>query len=177
MMMRTLLSLLALPLLVACSAPPVAHYAAEQPRLDLAAYFTGTVDAWGMFQQRSGEVVKRFTVEITGRRDGDRLILDERFRYSDGSTDRRVWTLTQDTGGRWRGTAGDVVGEARGELAGNALNWRYTLKLPVDGTTYEVQLDDWMFLMDERTLINRARMSKFGFDVGEVTLFFRKRQP
>ncbi|UXY15834.1 DUF3833 domain-containing protein [Chitiniphilus purpureus] len=176
-MMRKLFSLMALPFAVACSAPSVTRYAAEQPKLDLVAYFAGTVDAWGMFQKRNGEVVKRFTVQITGRRDGDRFILDERFRYSDGNTDRRVWTLTQDADGRWRGTAGDVVGQARGELAGNALNWRYTLKLPVDGKVYEVQLDDWMFLVDEHTLINRASMSKFGFDVGEVTLFFRKRQP
>ena len=176
-MMRKLFSLIALPFAVGCSAPSVTRYAAEQPKLDLAAYFTGTVDAWGMFQKRNGEVVKRFTVEITGRRDGDRLILDERFHYHDGSTDRRVWTLTRQADGRWRGTAGDVVGEARGELAGNALNWRYTLKLPVDGKVYEVQLDDWMFLVDEHTLINRASMRKFGFEVGEVTLFFRKRQP
>lgn len=176
-MMRKLLSLMAFPFVVACSTPPVAHYAAEQPKLDLAAYFTGTVDAWGMFQKRSGEVVKRFTVEITGRRDGNQLILDEQFHYSDGSTGHRVWTLTPTADGHWRGTAGDVVGEAQGQLAGNALNWHYTLSLPVDGKVYEVQFDDWMFLMDEHTLINRARMSKFGFDLGEVTLFFRKRQP
>jgi hypothetical protein len=61
-------------------------------------------------------------------------------------------------------------------LAGNALHWTYTLRLPVDGTVYEVQFDDWMWLMDERTLINRSVMRKFGFDLGEVTLFFRKRE-
>ncbi|XZG71304.1 DUF3833 domain-containing protein [Chitinibacteraceae bacterium HSL-7] len=166
-----------LPLLAACSAPPVSHYAAQTPKLDLAAYFTGTVDAWGMFQQRGGEVVKRFTVEIEGRRDGDKLILDEAFSYSDGSTGRRVWTLVQDKDGRWRGTADDVAGEAIGEVAGNALNWRYTLRLPVDGRVYDVQFDDWMFLMDDATLINRASMSKFGVELGEVTLFFRKRAP
>ena len=86
-------------------------------------------------------------------------------------------SLHQGEDGRWRGTAGDVVGEAVGEVAGNALNWRYTLKLPVDGKVYEVQFDDWMYLMDQNTLINRASMSKFGFELGEVTLFFRKRQP
>jgi hypothetical protein len=76
--------------------------------------------------------------------------------------------------GTWRGHAADVVGEAVGRVAGNALQWRYTLRLPVDQTTYEVQLDDWMYLIDGQTLINHASMSKFGFEVGRVTLFFRR---
>jgi hypothetical protein len=36
-------------------------------------------------------------------------------------------------------------------------------------------MDDWMYLIDENTMVNRAKMSKFGFEVGEVTLFFRRR--
>ena len=35
-------------------------------------------------------------------------------------------------------------------------------------------MDDWMYLMDEDTLINRTLMSKFGVEVGQVTLFFRR---
>ena len=67
-----------------------------------------------------------------------------------------------------------MIGEARGELAGNALRWQYRLLLPVDDTTYEVEFDDWMYLMDEDTLINRSFMSKFGVELGQVTLFFRR---
>ncbi len=37
--------------------------------------------------------------------------------------------------------AADVLGEARGELAGNVLRWRYQLKLDVDGTTWNVDFD------------------------------------
>jgi hypothetical protein len=59
--------------------------------------------------------------------------------------------------------------------AGNALNWAYTLRLTVDGRTWDVQFDDWMFLMDERVMLNRAVMSKFGIRLGEVTLAFHKR--
>lgn len=59
--------------------------------LDLPTYFSGPVQAWGMFQDRSGEVIKRFHVDIQSRREGDKLILDERFLYSDGTRQRRVW--------------------------------------------------------------------------------------
>jgi len=45
----------------------------------------------------------------------------------------------------------------------------------VDGKTYEVQFDDWMFLMDQRVMLNKAVMSKWGFRLGEVTLSFVKR--
>ena len=149
-------------------------YAAEQPVLNLESYFSRPVQAWGMFQDRSGEVIKRFHVDIQSRRDGEKLILDERFLYSDGTRQRRVWTLTPDGAGRWIGTADDVVGQATGEVAGNALRWQYRLLLPVDDTTYEVEFDDWMYLMDEDTLINRSFMSKFGVELGQVTLFFRR---
>jgi len=173
--MKSLVTLLFFALLAACSSPDVSRYAANQPVFDPAQFFLGKTDAWGMFQKRGGEVVKRFHVEITGSNRDGKLILDERFRYDDGTTQQRVWTLVRQADGSWRGTAGDVVGEAVGEAAGNALNWRYTLLLPVDGKTYEMTMDDWMYQMDDRTMINRTAMSKFGFEVGQVTLFFRKR--
>lgn len=173
--MKLLCTWLTCLLLAGCGVS-VGHYAAERPQLDLRQFFATPVEAWGMFQNRSGEVIKRFHVDIQSRTEGENLILDERFRYSDGTRQQRVWTLTPDGPGRWKGRAADVIGEARGELAGNALRWRYELALPVDGTTYPVQFDDWMYLIDEDTLINRSFMSKLGVELGQVTLFFR-RQP
>lgn len=162
--------------LTACASPGVEQYRAEQPVLDLAAYLNGTLDAWGMFQGRSGEVKKRFHVVIEARWTGDTGVLDERFQWSDGTTSRRVWTLKKQPDGTFRGTADDVVGEAIGETAGNAFRWRYVLALPVDGKTYHVKFDDWMFLMDDKVMMNRSYMSKWGFNLGEVSLTFVKRK-
>ncbi|CAG0952556.1 hypothetical protein BURK2_00280 [Burkholderiales bacterium] len=161
--------------LSACAGVPVEKYRQEQPQLDLARYFDGTIDGWGMFQNRSGEVIKRFHVVIEARWQGDTGTLDEKFRWSDGSESRRVWTIVREAPGRYRGSADDVIGTALGEAAGNALRWRYVLALPVDGKTYHVDFDDWMFLMDEQVMLNRSVMSKWGFRLGEVTLSFRKR--
>ena len=172
--MKTLLIMLSSLLLISCGQVPVERYANEKPVLDLPTYFSAPVQAWGMFQDRSGEVIKRFHVDIQSRREGDKLILDERFLYSDGTRQRRVWTLTPEGQGRWSGRAADVVGVAEGQIAGNTLHWRYRLNLPVDDSTYEMSMDDWMYLMDEDTLINRTSMSKFGVEVGQVTLFFRR---
>ncbi|MFJ4053949.1 DUF3833 domain-containing protein [Pseudomonas sp. NPDC089743] len=172
--MRRILLLVGCLLLASCGNVEVDHYAREKPVLDLVTFFSVPVQAWGIFQNRSGEVVKRFDVRIDSRREGDRLILDEHFVYSDGTRQQRTWTLTPDGPGRWRGRAGDVIGEARGEVAGNALHWRYRLDLPVDGRHWEMDIDDWMYLMDEDTLINRSSMRKLGVEVGQITLFFRR---
>ena len=160
----------------ACAGPDVSRYAGEQPNFDLQKYFAARTHAWGIFQGRSGEVQKRFTVTIDSHGGGDTLVLDEHFTYSDGKTQERQWTLIRASDGVWHGTAADVVGEALGRIAGNALNWRYTLRQPVGDTTYDLDFDDWMYLMDDNTLINRARVSKFGVEVGQVTLFFRNRE-
>ena len=161
--------------LTACASTGVEQYRAETPVLDLKTYFNGTLDAWGMFQGRSGEVKKRFHVRIDARWEGDVGVLDERFSWSDGTTSIRVWTLTRQADGSFRGRADDVIGEALGEAAGNALRWRYVLALPVDDKVYHVDFDDWMFLIDDKVMLNRSFMSKWGFRLGEVTLTFVKR--
>ena len=160
--------------LTGCGSPLVSDYALERPKLDLRDYFNGPVTAHGMFTDRNGRIVKRFIVKMACSWQGDEGVLDEAFTYSDGSTQRRVWHLKRLADGRFEGRADDVVGTAHGEAGGNTFNWRYTLALPVDGRTWQVQFDDWMVLIDEHTLLNKAEMSKFGVRLGEVTLSFTK---
>jgi len=158
-----------------CASIEPAQYAAEKPVLELQRYFTGTVDGWGMVQDRSGKVLRRFTVEIRCTWNGDTGTLDEDFVWSDGEKQKRIWTIRRLGPGRYAGTAADVVGEATGIAAGNALNWRYVLALPYGGRTINLDLDDWMYLVDENTLLNRATMSFWGFRVGEITISFTRR--
>ncbi|MES2508899.1 MAG: DUF3833 domain-containing protein [Pseudomonadota bacterium] len=162
-------------LLTGCAAPQLADYAAEKPVLDMRQYFNGTVDAYGVFTNRSGKVLKRFTVVMKCTWDGDTGTLDEDFTNSDGTKERRVWTLKRQPDGKYIGTASDVIGQALGEEKGNTFRWSYTLNLPLDGKTLEVQFDDWMYLMSDKVMLNRAEMSKFGIKLGEVTLSFVKR--
>jgi len=176
---KYLLTLISALLLLACAGPTVQQYANEKPQLDLSEYFSGTIDAYGIFTDRSGEVKKRFTVLIKADWkvvDGKKVgTLDESFDYSDGTKQKRIWTLTEQSPGKFIGRADDVVGDAQGDLAGNALNWNYTLALPVDGTIYHVQFNDWMYLVNPKVMLNKAKMSKFGIELGEVTLSFYKR--
>ena len=162
-------------LLPGCATQQIADYAAEKPVLDLRTYFNGVLDAYGVFTDRSGKVVKRFTVVMNCSWLGDKGILDEDFTYSDGTKQKRIWRLTALPDGKYTGTADDVVGVANGQARGNAFYWTYTLSLPVDGSVYEVRFDDWMYLMNDKVMLNKATMSKFGIRLGEVTLSFTKR--
>ncbi|MEY3998662.1 MAG: hypothetical protein RLY60_1474 [Pseudomonadota bacterium] len=158
-----------------CAGPSVNDYASEKPVLDLRQYFNGVIDAWGIFTDRSGKVVKRFTVVMHCQWNGDQGVLDEDFVYSDGSKQKRIWRLQHLGNGRYSGQADDVIGVADGETRGNAFNWRYTLALPVGSQVWQVQFDDWMYLLDDKVMLNKAAMSKFGIFLGEVTLSFTRR--
>lgn len=171
---RRALLLAALALGGCASAPEPADYARESPPLDLRSYFNGPLLAHGIFTDRAGKVQRRFIVRLMGRWQGDEGVLEEDFEYSDGARERRIWQLRRLGEGRWSGRAADVLGEAQGRSAGNALRWSYTLKLPVDGKVVEVDFDDWMYLLDDKVMLNKAQMSKFGIRLGEVTLSFQK---
>lgn len=152
----------------------LANHQTLTPAFDLFSYFNGEVTAWGMVQDFKGDQVRRFEVKIKGEIQGNQLILTEDFYYADGEQSQRIWYITQTAEYNYIGTASDVVGQAVGESVGNALRWRYTMALPVDGTVYHIDFDDWMFMQDPQHVFNRATMRKFGVKVAEVTLFFAK---
>lgn len=163
--------------LLGCAGPSVQDYAQRGPQLDLVQYFSGRSQAWGMVQQRGGKLLRHFHATIDGRLEDGKLVLDEHFVFDDGEKQQRVWTFTPVAPNHWLGQAGDVVGQANLYTAGNAVHMRYTLQVPVSGRIIHMKMDDWMFLLDENTLANRTSMRKFGIELAEITVFFRKQSP
>lgn len=159
--------------LFGCSAT-INDYQNTKPVFNLFSYFEGDIKAWGMLQDRSGKQTRRFTVDIKGTVNDSVLTLEEDFVFDDGEKQRRVWVISQNPDGTYTGRADDVVGDATGIALGNTLHWQYVLRIPVDGTTYDITFNDWMHLQDEKRLFNTAKMTKWGFTVGTVTLFFEK---
>lgn len=166
----------ALLVLAACSGrPSLDDPKLSDRQLNLEEFFAGRTFAHGQFQGRFGNVQRRFVVDIDGRWDGRVLTLTEDFTYDDGATERRVWSLTKTGADTWQGTAPGVLGVARGEERGDTFNWTYRIDLPVREGTVRVGFDDWMWLLSEDRLLNRAYMKKYGVDLGEVTIIFEKR--
>ena len=157
-----------------CAGVSPEAYRTQTPTLDIATYFNGPLTAWGYFADRSGEVKRRFTVKMTGEWNGNEGVLTENFVWSDGEKSQRIWRISKLDAHRYIGRADDVKGVAIGTAYGNALQWKYTLLLPIDGKTYEVQFDDWMYQMDDAVMLNKSVMRKFGFKLGEIVISFRK---
>ncbi len=162
----------------ACASPAtqsdLAYYEGAQPALSLDEYFNGPIKAWGLVQDRDGKVTRRFDVDMIGTWDGNVGTLEEDFEYYDGKTERRVWTITKLENNSYEGQAVDIIGVADGTAAGNTLRWAYQMDLSVDGKTFRMTFDDWMYLMNDGVLINRSYIKKFGITFAELTIFMQK---
>jgi len=158
----------------ACQSMDINDFEGTEPRLVLEEYFAGESRAWGIFEDRFGNLRREFRVDILGTWDGTTLTLEEDFVYADGETDRRVWRIEKRGENGYVGRADDVLGVAEGEVRGKALNWSYDMLLNIGGSDVKVRFDDWMFLQADGVLINRATVSKFGIELGQVTLFFQR---
>lgn len=152
-------------------------YQRTSPTLDIKTYFTGSVTAWGMVQDYSNKVTRRFCVDIVGSWQGDKGVLAEKFYFNDGEVSTRNWQLTKLENGKYTGEAEDVVGVAKGQQQGFAFQWQYQLLVPVEDDIYQLALDDWMYQIDQYRVFNRTTMKKFGVTVAEITLFFDKKMP
>ena len=146
----------------------------QKPRLIIEDYLSGDVKAWGILQNRSGKVTRQFSADLKGKWDGKNLILDEKFKWSDGEIQTRKWKIKKIDEHNYEGTAEDVAGIAKGYSYGPAFKFEYVLLVPVKGKEIKIKFDDWIFKQDDRVAINRAVMSKFGIKVAELTVMFVK---
>lgn len=174
---RAFLLLVTCLALSACaSRPSLDNPPLSDRQLNLEEFFDGELTAYGQFQDIFGNVSRRFTVDIAGTWNGETLRLVEDFVYEDDTTERRVWTLTKTGPDTWEGTAPGVIGRARGQEKGDVFNWQYTINLPIaGGETIVATFDDWMWLLSDDRLLNRAYMSRYGVPVGEVIITFERR--
>jgi hypothetical protein len=124
-----LFSLAAIFLVTGCSRMKPEDFAGREPRLLIEDYFAGRTKAWGIFQDRFGNLRRQFEVEIDGTWDGEVLTLVEDFTYDDGETERRVWRIAKRGEHDYVGNADGVIGTAEGRAYGNAFNWRYNFAL------------------------------------------------
>ena len=146
----------------------------QKPRLVIEKYLSGNVKAWGVLQNRSGKVTRQFKADLVGSFKENVITLDEDFYWTDGEKQKRTWKINKIDDNNYVGTAPDVVGEATGVQYGSAFKFKYDLMVPFKNKNIKISFDDWIFKQDEKVAINRATLTKFGFKVGELTVFFMK---
>ena len=166
----------ALFILSACGKPSIDGklYLENKPAFQLEEFFQGEIKAWGIVQDRSGNLLQQFEADIIGTFEDGVLTLDETFTYSLGEgLEERVWTITKDGENSYRGSAGDIP-SASGTAYGNAMFWGYEMDLPVDDDSYRVTFEDWIWAIDDQRIFNRSYIKKFGIVFAEVTIFMEK---
>ena len=161
-------------LLAACSGIGVDEYQRKQPALVLEKFFDGQLSAHGVVKNRSGKVIRHFNADIKAYWKEGVGTLEEDFLFDDGEQQRRVWVLKAGDNGGYTGTAGDVIGTARGRVAGNAMFLDYVLRIPYGDGTIDIRVDDRMYLVAPDVLINESSLTKFGVEVGQLLLVIRK---
>ena len=161
--------------LLGCSTMKIDDFANTEPEFNLMQFFEGNVEAWGIVEDRFGNLKRQFKVDMNGTiRDGV-LTLEEDFIYADGEKDKRIWQFSKLDERSYKGLANDIIGEAIAKERGNAFNMKYKMDLDLGFSVLRVGFNDWMYRIDKETIINKASISKFGFNIATVTLFFRKK--
>ena len=173
--LRLLLTFFLLLLIAGCSQTDMKEFQNNTPKLDLFSFFEGDTIAYGIFEDRFGNLKRQFRVNINGKVKNQILTLDEDFLYDDGEQANRVWTIKKITDKNeviYQGQADDIEGKASGSISGNTLNWSYDIYLNIKGSNIKVHFNDWIYKQSENLAINRAYVSKFGINIGSVTLVF-----
>ena len=159
----------------ACSKIEMEQFKNNTPKLDLFSFFEGETIAYGIFEDRFGNLKRQFRVNISGKIIDETLTLDEDFLYDDGEKAKRIWKIkkfTKEDKITYEGQAEDIEGTASGSISGNTLNWSYDIYLNIKGSNIKAHFNDWIYKQSENLAINRAYVSKFGINIGSVTLVF-----
>ncbi len=153
----------------------IENYRQDVPKFNFKEYFNGPIKAYGIVQNWRGNVVTRFDIDMLGSWKGNVGTLEEDFKYYNGKTQHRMWTITKNGENSFTGQADDILAQAIGKILGGAANWSYVMELDIDGSMYRIKFDDWMWQMNDGVVINRSYMKKFGFTVAEITIFMQKK--
>lgn len=157
-----------------CASNDIQMYSEQQPLMDVREYFDGNIEGWGFVQDWRGKVVRRFDIDMKGSWQGDTGTLEESFRYYDGVTQERRWTLTRVDESNFVGAASDVESFNFGRMSGNMMHMSYQLEVPYKEGSISLKLDDRLWLFNDGVVINKTKMTKFGLPVGSLTVFMKK---
>lgn len=151
-----------------------ADMASLSPVFDLPLHLNGPILCEGVIFGPTGRVASRFVADMHGRWNGNVGILDEVFRYDSGTVQHRSWTLDLLPGNRIEATAPDVPGKGSGSFSGPGVVLRYRIRLAPEAGGHVLSVIDWMYLLENGTIINRSQFSKFGIVVAELVATLRK---
>ncbi len=170
--MRRLALLLTLGLLGCNKATPLDGFRGTTPAMDPIRFFTGHVRSWGVLEDRSGEPTSTVTTDCLGKSNGDMLRMVQHLTSGQDAPTTRTWQMRRAGPNRYEATANDMVGTATGEASGRAFHWTWTLALSPGNDLKNVSMDQWWYLLDDGSMLNRTTVRKLGVILIEVSEHF-----
>lgn len=155
------------------SAQRPVDYAKTTPIFDISKQLSGPIVSEGVIFGPSGRVISRFTAKMRGEWDGSSGTLTEDFDYAGGNSQKRKWHLEMGENGNFTATADDIIGTGTGTQQGAAVRINYRIRLPQTSGGHVLDVTDWLYLMENGTIMNRSEMRKFGIKVAELIATMR----
>ncbi len=149
------------------------HYEGTGPVFDIRTHLSGEMISEGIIYGPMGRVVSRFVATMNGEWSDDTGTLSEDFAYAGGNTQARKWYLTMGEDGAFTATADDIIGKGHGQQTGATVQLHYRIRLPESAGGHVLDVTDWMYLMENGTIMNRSEMRKFGIKVAELVATIR----
>ena len=167
-----ILGLWVVPRFVGFASQKPADHAGQGPAFDPRKHLNGPILCEGIVYGPLGRVSSRFVAHMEGRWEGNRAVLTERFFYDSGRAQDREWRLTLGNQGLVA-EADDLVGPGQGVVSGNAVQMKYRIRLAPEAGGHVLDVVDWMYLMENGTIMNRSQFRKFGIKVAELIATMR----
>lgn len=148
-------------------------YSGTAPHFDIRQHLSGPILCEGVIYGPLGRVNSRFVADMNGEWDGETGTLAEAFKYADGGEQLRKWHLKMGENGHFTATADDIIGEGKGVQIGATVRLEYRIRLPEKAGGHVLDVTDWMYLMENGSIMNRSQMRKFGLKVAELVATMR----
>ena len=161
-------------LLISFRAQKPSDYSDQSPIFDIREVLNGEMITEGMIYGPFGKVETRFVASMTANWNDETGTMTEHFKYSSGREQHRKWTFKMGDAGTFTATAPDIIGVAQGHQSGSSVQLTYRIKLPDEAGGYVLDVIDWMYLLDNGSVMNRSQFRKFGIKVAELVATFRK---
>lgn len=153
---------------------PSSTYKKNKPILKIQDFFCDTLKGWGILESKGGIVKRRFTINAHGIWQENSGKITDHFYFDNNEEELREWNIQLISNESFIATSPSCIGIAKGSQIGNVINFNYRSNLTSEGKNYLVNLSEWWFLIDEKTLIVKAKIKKFGITWANLIVFYQK---
>jgi hypothetical protein len=176
--MKPLLSVCFALLLAGCASPlPPTAFANTTPAFDPINFWTGHTSSWGVIENVNGDPTSILSTTTDGTPEGAGGLHMVQHVYRGNEVTERDWHIRRVAPGQFEAAASDVAGTAHGTASGRTLHWTWILETKPGHPLFNVTMDQWMYLADNGTLLNRTIIRKFGFRLAEISEQFVRQEP